>query len=94
MKFCGIDLHSTNSVVVVTNETDEVLVHRRCPNDLPTILAVLEPHRPELAGVVVESTYNLVLARRWPASCRVYGETGQHGGHAALRRAQAQRRRG
>lgn len=58
MKFCGIDLHSTNSVVVVTNETDEVLVHRRCPNDLPTILAVLEPHRPELAGVVVESTYN------------------------------------
>ena len=58
MKFCGIDLHSTKSVVVVTNETDEVLVHRRCPNDLPTILAVLEPHRPELAGVVVESTYH------------------------------------
>jgi len=58
MKFCGIDLHSSNSVVVVTNETDEVLAHRRCPNDLPTILAVVEPHRSELAGVVVESTYN------------------------------------
>ena len=58
MKFCGIDLHSSNSVVVVTNETNEVLAHRRCPNDLPTILAVLEPHRSELAGVVVESTYN------------------------------------
>lgn len=58
MKFCGIDLHSSTSVVVVTNETNEVLAHRRCPNDLPTILAVLEPHRSELAGVVVESTYN------------------------------------
>jgi transposase len=58
MKFCGIDLHSSNSVVVVTNEADEVLIHRRCPNDLPTVLAVLEPHRSELAGVVVESTYN------------------------------------
>lgn len=34
MKFCGIDLHSNNSVVVVTDETDRVLVSRRCPNEL------------------------------------------------------------
>jgi transposase len=58
MRFCGIDLHSNNSVVVVTDETDKVLVSRRCPNDLPKILALLAPHRNELAGVVVESTYN------------------------------------
>lgn len=58
MRFCGIDLHSNNSVVVVTDETDKVLVSRRCPNDLPKILALLAPHRDELAGVVVESTYN------------------------------------
>jgi len=58
MRFCGIDLHSNNSVVVVTDETDKVLVSRRCPNDLSTILAQLAPHRDELAGVVVESTYN------------------------------------
>ena len=32
MKFCGIDLHSNNSVVVVTDETDQVLISRRCPN--------------------------------------------------------------
>lgn len=25
MSFCGIDLHSNNSVVVVTDETDKVL---------------------------------------------------------------------
>lgn len=58
MRYCGIDLHSNNSVVVVTDETDKVLVSRRCPNELPKILALLVPHRDELAGVVVESTYN------------------------------------
>lgn len=58
MRFCGIDLHSNNSVVVVTDETDKVLLSRRCPNDLSKILALLAPHQSELSGVVVESTYN------------------------------------
>ena len=58
MRFCGIDLHSNNSVVVVTDETDKVLLSRRCPNDLSTILTLLAPHRDELTAVVVESTYN------------------------------------
>ena len=58
MRFCGIDLHSNNSVVVVTDETDKVLTSRRCPNDLAKILALLAPHRDELSGIVVESTYN------------------------------------
>jgi hypothetical protein len=47
-----------NSVVVVTDETDKVLVSRRCPNDLQKILALLAPYRDELTGIVVESTYN------------------------------------
>ncbi len=58
MKYCGIDLHSNNSFVVVTDETDKVLTSRRCPNDLQRILALLSPHREDMAGVVVESTYN------------------------------------
>lgn len=58
MRFCGIDLHSNNSVVVVTDETDKVLLSRRCANDLQKILALLAPYRGELTGVVVESTYN------------------------------------
>jgi len=37
---------------------DKVLASRRCPNDLSRIVPVLEPHKAELAGVVVESTYN------------------------------------
>jgi transposase len=58
MKFCGIDLHSNNSVLVVTDETDKRLVRRRCPNDLDTILTVLAPHKADMGAVAVESTYN------------------------------------
>ncbi len=54
MKFCGIDLHSNNSVVVVTDQMDQVLVSRRCPNELTVITRLLEPYRDELLGVVVE----------------------------------------
>lgn len=58
MKYSGIDLHSNNSVVVVTDETDRILYQKRLPNRLEDVLAALAPHREELAGVVVESTYN------------------------------------
>jgi transposase len=58
MKYCGIDLHSNNSLVVITDEDDKVLVERRMPNDLGAILHLLESHREDLAGIVVESTFN------------------------------------
>src|SRR5688572_22723516 len=58
MKFCGIDLHSNNSVVVISDEEDRIVYQRRLPNELRQILAVLALYRGELAGVVVESTYN------------------------------------
>ena len=56
--YSGIDLHSNNSVVLVSDEADRALYQRRLPNDLSTILAALAPYHEELAGVVVESTYN------------------------------------
>src|ERR1700674_781398 len=58
MKYCGIDLHSNNSVVVVSDEGDRIVLQKRLPNDLGQIQAALEPHREELVGVVIESTYN------------------------------------
>ena len=58
MKYCGIDLHSNNSVVVISDEEDRVMCQRRLPNDLTQIVAALAPYREELAGAVVESTYN------------------------------------
>jgi transposase len=56
--YSGIDLPSTNSVVVVSDEADRVLRAKRLPNELGRIVELLEPYRGELAGVVVESTYN------------------------------------
>ncbi|KAE8753347.1 IS110 family transposase [Paraburkholderia madseniana] len=57
-KFSGIDLHSNNSVVVVSDEADRVLYQRRLPNDPLQIRAALAPHREDLVGVVIEATYN------------------------------------
>jgi len=54
----GIDLHSTNSVVVVLDEQDRVLLERRVTNDLQRVKDLLAPFREALCGVVVESTYN------------------------------------
>jgi transposase len=57
-KFSGIDLHCNNSVVVITDDADRIMYQQRLPNELPAILNALAPHREELAGVVVESTFN------------------------------------
>lgn len=38
--YSGIDLHSTNSVVVVIDEADRVAYQRRLPNELPEILVL------------------------------------------------------
>ncbi|GHU39334.1 IS110 family transposase [Betaproteobacteria bacterium] len=58
MKYSGIDLHSNNCLVTVTDEKDRVVAEKRVPNELEKILGLLLPWRDELAGVVVESTYN------------------------------------
>jgi transposase len=58
MKYCGIDLHSNNSVVIVSDAEDRIVFNKRLPNDLGQIRAALDAHQEELAGVVIESTYN------------------------------------
>jgi transposase len=57
-KYIGIDLHSNNSVVLVSDEEDRVIFQKRMANDLRLIEAALAPHRDEAVGVVIESTYN------------------------------------
>jgi transposase len=56
--YVGIDLHSNNSVVVVQDENDTCIKRKRLANDMKTVLAFLEPYRRQIAGIVVESTYN------------------------------------
>lgn len=58
MKYTGIDLHSNNCVVSVTDEEDRVVAEKRVSNELEKILNLLMPWREEMAGVVVESTFN------------------------------------
>ena len=57
-KYSGIDLHSNNSVVVVADEEDRIVFQKRLANKLDEILMALAPHKEEIVGVVVESTYN------------------------------------
>lgn len=56
--YAAIDLHSTNSVLAILDETDKPLRQCRLPNELTRILAELEPFRADVVGVAVESTYN------------------------------------
>ena len=47
--YCGIDLHSSNSVVAVLDEQDRTVYEKRLPNDLATITETLCIYQPELA---------------------------------------------
>ena len=54
----GIDLHSNNSVVALTDDSDRVVYRKRLPNDADLVLEVLAPYQATITGLVVESTYN------------------------------------
>ena len=73
MKYCGIDLHWNNSVVLVSDEEDRIVLQKRLPNDLGQIQAALQPHRDELADVVIESTFNWFRGPRQSMTTRPAG---------------------
>jgi transposase len=56
--YCALDLHSDNSVVVVIDEQDRIMLRKRLANDLTGVLAALAPFKPDLHAVAVESTFN------------------------------------
>ena len=56
--YCGIDLHSTSSYLVILDGKDQVIRERQLPNRLEVFLGELEPLREELSGIAVESTFN------------------------------------
>ena len=56
--YCGIDLHSNNSVVSLINDNDQLISEKRLDNDLEAIEQHLHPYQDDICGVVVESTYN------------------------------------
>jgi transposase len=56
--YCGIDLHSNNHVIVVTDNEDKRVLDKRVDNDLQMTLALLKPYRDSLKSIAVESTFN------------------------------------
>ena len=56
--YAGCDLHSTNNYWGIVDETGKPIFARKLPLDSPKILKMLEPFKPDLAGIAVESTYN------------------------------------
>ena len=56
--YAGIDLHSNNNYLAISDEEDRRLYQKRLLNQPEVILAALEPYRLELEGIVIESTFN------------------------------------
>jgi len=56
--YCGIDLHSNNSVVSIIDNQDKVVKERRLDNKLDIIDEFIAPYQDELNGIAIESTYN------------------------------------
>lgn len=56
--YAGIDLHSTNSYVVVMDDDEKVLFSKRISNELDSFLKIFRPYQKSLRGIVIESTYN------------------------------------
>lgn len=56
--YAGIDLHSNNNVLVVIDASQAVVYEKRLKNDLDDVCNALARYADDLAGVVVESTYN------------------------------------
>lgn len=56
--YVGMDLHSNNTYVGILNEQGHRVWKGKLSNDLELTLKVLAPYREEIAGIVVESTFN------------------------------------
>lgn len=54
----AVDLHSNNSYAAISNEKDQVIRHKRLPNDIESIDSFFKQYKDELSDIVVESTFN------------------------------------
>ena len=56
--YCGIDLHSNNSVAVILDEADKVVYQKKLNNDLASILQQLSVYKDNIVAIAIESTFN------------------------------------
>jgi transposase len=56
--YSACDLHANNNFLAMLDENGKRVFKNNLPNDSERILPALRPHQSDLAGIVVESTYN------------------------------------
>ena len=56
--YCGIDLHSNNSVIVILDEADKVVYQKKLSNNLELILQQLLVYIDDIVAIAIESTFN------------------------------------
>ncbi len=56
--YAGCDLHSTNNYWGIVDENGKRIFSKKLQNNKEKILSTVAPFKQDLAGVVVESTYN------------------------------------
>lgn len=56
--YAGLDLHSRNTYIGITDDAFNRVFKKRVSNDLDQILQILKHFKKRLKGFVVESTYN------------------------------------
>jgi len=54
----GIDLHSNNLMIAVINQDGKRVAHRKLDCDFGAVLRFLDPLKPQLQSMAVESTFN------------------------------------
>ena len=56
--YAGFDLHSSNTYLGIIDEDGKRVFKKKLSNDREVILNALAPYKDNMAGIVVESTYN------------------------------------
>jgi hypothetical protein len=54
----GLDLHGNNVIIGVINQDGKRVAHRKLDCDLKEVTQFLEPLKPQLQSMAVESTFN------------------------------------
>ena len=54
----GLDLHSNNVMIGIINQDGKRVAHRKLDCDLKQVTEFLEPLKPQLQSMAVESTFN------------------------------------
>jgi transposase len=56
--YTGFDLHSNNNYLGIIDNDGKRIFKRKLRNQPAQILNTLDPYQHDIAGIVIESTYN------------------------------------